>query len=466
MNFSDIILCIFFTTLAASYGWGMRGAVIGGEKGAMLPGAFIAVIVAWFAGGDIRENFVVVAAAGLMGMTFGGIDTYGETIGLVLHRNMPDYKPIKGYTGLAVKGALWFAIGGGFVAFSISAMSGTVYTVFDIIIFCVLIPLIQQVGFRIFNNPHNKETGTRPMIYFSLKRREEWGGNLTLLVAMLIMSVIKGDFLMLTMMSCGFVFGAVGWIIGMKCFEHSHFPTKKGTFLFTRFYRKGVFDGWKLMEFVLGAFGGFGISLGFCIEHRVIADYNEAILVNGRFSPLEEYENIMIIVSVLIVLCILAVNVYQFVCDKLNKKVNFFVWDQIERPLYNVIPMLFVLLGSSAVSRIMTVFMLVFVCVIKCVLDKFANVKYILIYQILLFALCGAVFAGDVLLGGYEPVTIMIAGTVPYLIAELVCTVYDGRKNNKSLSDTLTKTAFATVYPCFCVMSAAILFISDKIFEI
>lgn len=466
MGFFDIILCILFVTLAASYGWGMRGAVIGGEKGAMLPGAFIAVILAWFSGGAIRENFAVVAAAGLMGMTFGGIEPYGETIGMILHRNLPDYKPLKGYTGLAVKGALWFAIGGGFIAFSLSAMSGTIYSFADIVVFCLLIPLIQQIGFRIFNNPYNKNKGVRPMIYFSVNRREEWGSNLALLVAMLIMAVIKTDYLMLTITSCGFVFGAVGWVVAMKCYEYSMFPMKNGAFLFTRLHRKGVFDGWKLMEFILGAFGGFGISLGFCIEYNVIINYNKSIIENGRFSPLANYENIMFVVSALLVLGILIINIYQFVCERQNKKLNFFFFDQIERPLYNVIPMLFVLLGSSAVSRIMTVFMLVFVCVIKCVFDRFSKVKSVVLYQISVLALCGAVFACDVFLGGFKPVVIMFSGTVPYLVAELIFTVYDGKKKQIPLRKTLTGTAFATVYPCFCVMSAVILIVSCKIFEI
>ena len=466
MGFFDIILCIVFTTLVASYGWGMRGAVIGGEKGAMLPGAFIALVLAWFSGGAIRENFVIVAAAGLMGMTFGGIEPYGETIGMILHRNMPDYKPFKGYTGLALKGALWFSIGGGFIAFSISAMSGMIYSAVDIIVFCLLIPLIQQIGFRIFNSPYNKSTGVRPMIYFSLNRREEWGSNLALLLAMLIMAVIKTDYLMLTIASCGFVFGAVGWVVAMKCYEYSTFPMKNGAFLFTRLYRKGVFDGWKLMEFILGAFGGFGISLGFCIEYNVIINYNNSIAENGRFSPLGSYDNIMFVVSALLVLGILSINIYQFVCERQNKKLNFFVFDQIERPLYNVIPMLFVLLGSSAVSRIMTVFMLIFVCVIKCVFDRFAKAKYIMVFQALLLAVCGVVFAGDILLGGYKPIVIVFAGTVPYLVAELIFTVYDSEKKQTPIKKVFTRTAFATVYPCFCVMSAVILIVSCKIFGI
>ena len=105
-------------------------------KRAMLPGVFVGTILAWFSGGEIRENFWIIAAAGLMGMTFGGIETYGETIGMVLHRGTSDYKPIKGYTGLAVKGALWFSLCGGFIAFAFSAMSGKVYSTADIIIFC------------------------------------------------------------------------------------------------------------------------------------------------------------------------------------------------------------------------------------------------------------------------------------------------------------------------------------------
>ncbi len=93
MGIFNAVLCVVLTTLAASYAWGMRGAVIGGEKGAMLPGVFIGTILAWFSGGAIREDFWIIAAAGLMGMTFGGIETYGETIGMVLHRGRKDYRP-------------------------------------------------------------------------------------------------------------------------------------------------------------------------------------------------------------------------------------------------------------------------------------------------------------------------------------------------------------------------------------
>ena len=136
MNFSDALICILLTTFASCYAWGMRGTVIGGEKGAMLPGAFIGLILAWFSGGAIRESFFIPAAAGLMGMTFGGIETYGETIGLVLHRDSPDYRPVKGYSGLALKGALWFSICGGFIGMSMASMSYSFYKTRDFVAFC------------------------------------------------------------------------------------------------------------------------------------------------------------------------------------------------------------------------------------------------------------------------------------------------------------------------------------------
>jgi len=464
MDFLNALICVAFSTLVSCYAWGMRGALIGGEKGAMLPGAFIGTVLAWFAGGEIRESFWIVSAAGLMGMSFGGIETYGETIGMVLHRGRSDYRPIKGYSGLAVKGALWFSICGGFIAMSISAMGGK-YSVFDIVVFCLLIPAMQQVGYAIFNKPYDKEKGIHPKVYYSVTRREEWGSNLTVLLAMMLTAIIKNDTLMLTMISSGLVSGGIGWIVAMRAYECSVFQMKNGKYLFNKLYAKGIFDGWKLMEFILGAFGGLGIAVGFCSQYEIIKVYNNSIAENGRFSPLADYESIMYAVAALLALAVLAVNVYQFACEKAGKKVNYYICDQIERPLYNVIPMLLVLLGSLAVSRIMTVFMLVLVCIIKCVFDRFAEAKSIYVFQIISIALCGGVFAGDILLGGYKPIVIMLAGTVPYLVAEFICAVYESRKKQIAVKETITKTAFATVYTCFAVMSIVVLIVSYKIFR-
>ena len=466
MGFFDAAVCILFTTLAASYAWGMRGAVIGGEKGAMLPGAFIGLILAWFSGGGIRECFWIPAAAGLMGMTFGGIEPYGETIGMVLHRGRSDYRPVKGYFGLAFKGALWFSVCGGFIAFALSAMSGAVYSAADIIIFCLLITVIEQIGYRIFNRPYDKEKGIYPKIYYSLTRREEWGSNLTLLVSMLAMAVIRGDDLALAMIAGGFFFGGVGWLVAMKFYVLSVFPLKNGKYLFGRLHGKGMIDGWKNMEFALGAAGGFGLSLAFCMNYGVVEKYNSFIAQNGRFNAAEPVEGAMPAVMAAVAALLLAVNAFPLIRSKRGKKVDGFVCDLIERPLFNVIPMLFVLLGSQVAARLMTAFMLIFACALKCAFDMFDKSKLSLLWQAIFIAGSAAVFAADIILGGFGAFWIAFSGTVPYLAAELLHTLYEGKLKGVSVKNTLIKSPFALVYSCFVAQSILICFASWKIFGV
>lgn len=463
MDFSTSLLCVLFTTFAASYAWGMRGAVIGGEKGAMLPGAFIGLILAWFSGGAIRECFWIPAAAAAMGMTYGGTETYGETIGMVLHRGRPDYRPIKGYTGLAMKGAFWFSVCGGFIGISLASMTCGVYKTSDLVIFCLLIPAIQKIGYNIFNTPYDKEKGIYPKIFYSLTRREEWGSNLTLIIAMMAMAIIRGDDFTLAMMGSGFFFGGLGWIAAMKCYVLAVFPLGNGKYIFGKLFHKGLIDGWKLMECVLGAFGGFGLSLAFCTQFEFVENYNETISAEGRIYPDETFGDFIPFIISVCILGILAINIYQFICGKKDKKVDYFFWDRIERPLYNVIPMLLVLLGSMLTAKIMTVFMLVFVCGMKCVFDRFEDAKLLPVGQTVVLAVCAAVFAGcfyDV----YSPFILVAAGTVPYLIAELVSSVWRNAKKGNKIRHLLTGTPFATVYPCFIIQSAVILIVSWKIF--
>ena len=464
MDFTTALICIAATTFFACYGWGMRGAVIGGEKGAMLPGAFIGLILARFAGGEIREAFWIPAAAGAMGMTFGGTETYGETIGMVLHRGRPEYNPKKGCTGLALKGALWFAVCGGFLGISFASMTGKIYQTRDLLILCILIPSILRIGFLLLNNPYDKDKNLRPKFYFSLTRREEWGGNVALVIALSVTAAIKSDWLTLMMMAFGFVFGAVGWLVGMKGFVLVSLPLKNGKYLFEKLYKKGVTDGWKLMEFVLGAFGGFGLSLAFCLGFSKIEKYNELISRNGRHSD----ELVLKLAPYVIALCILgvvAINVYQYICESKGKKVDYFRCDRLERPLYNVIPMIAVLFGSELAAVVMTVFMLVFGCAMKCAFDRFDGAKHLHFGQIFVALASAAVFVGcffDV----YSPLILVAAGIVPYLITEFASAVWSNAKKGNKFGHIFTSTAFATVYPTFIIQSVVIFILSYKFFGI
>ncbi len=466
MNVSDMIICILFTTFAASYAWGMRGTVIGGEKGAMLPGAFIGMILAWFSDGAIRENFWIPAAAGLMGMTFGGTEPYGETIGMVLHRGRPDHNPAKGYFGLAFKGALWFSICGGFIAISLASMSNSVYKTSHLVIFMLLVPVIQQIGYRIFNQPYNKEKGVYPRIFYSLTRREEWGSNLALLIAMIAFAVIKGDDFTLAMITGGFFFGALGWLVAMKFYVLSAFPMKNGKYILGKLSEKHLVDGWKIMEFTLGAVGGFGLALTYCIKFNFLEKYNEMIAMNGMRTLPDSVEKFMPVLCAVFAIGIVSVNLYATICERKGKGIDSFKCDIIERLFYNILPMIFVLLGSRFTAIYSTVFMLVFVLSVKCIFDRFSESKLQPLAGVILTAVCSVVFIGCFYPELCTPFNIILIGTIPYLITEFICVIWKAPRTDKKATDVITKTSFITVFPFMVVQSIMIIFISYKIFAL
>ncbi len=457
-----MIACILLTTFAASYAWGMRGTVIGGEKGAMLPGAFIGLILALFSGDAVRENFWIPAAAGLMGMTFGGTEPYGETIGMVLHRGRPDYNPVKGYFGLAFKGALWFSICGGFIAVSLASMSKSIYSTLDLVIFMLLVPVIQRIGYNIFNQPYDKQKGIYPKIFYSLTRREEWGSNLALLIAMIAFAVIRGDDFTLAMIAGGFFFGALGWLVAMKFYALSVFPMKNGKYIFGRLQEKGFIDGWKIMEFTLGAIGGFGLSLTYCVRFGFVDKYNKMIALNGIRTLPESIEKYMPLLCAVFALGIIWVNLYAMMCENKDKKVNSFKCDLIERPFYNIIPMIFVLLGSQFTARYSTVFMLVFVLAVKCIFDRFNESKLLPLAGVILTALCSFIFAICFRPELCTPFAITVIGTIPYLFTELICVIWKAPRKGMKISHALTKTSFVTVYPFMFVQSVLLIILFIK----
>ncbi len=463
MGVSEAIICILFITLAASYAWGMRGTVIGGEKGAMLPGAFIGLALAWFSGGGIRENFWIPAAAGLMGMTFGGTEPYGETIGMVLHRGKPDCNPRKGRFGLAFKGALWFSICGGFIAVSLASMSGNIYSFRDIIIFIIIVPIVQQIGYQIFNQPYDKEKGIYPRIFYSLTRREEWGSNLALLIAMIAFAVVKGDNFALSMIAGGFFFGAIGWYVAIKFYELSLFPMKNGKYILGKLSDKNLVDGWKIMEFTLGAIGGFGLALTYCIRFEFIEKYNESIAMNGIRSLPDSIEKIMPVICAFFALGTVGVNLYSMISERKNKDINSFLCDRIERIFYNILPMVFVLLGSRFAAIYSTVFMLVFVLAVKCIFDRFSESKLLPLAAVILTAVCSVVFAGCFYPELCTPFNVLLIGTFPYLITEFICVIWKAQRDGKKISDVIFRTAFITVVP-FMVIQSIIIILSFNFF--
>ena len=125
------------------FGWGVRGSSIGGEKGAMLPGALLGVVCVWYTGSQLlMENVFLFAGACALGYFYGGMETYGSTMGLVLEHDKPRYNPSLGYLALAFKGSIWGTLGAGFLGISFSAMSGVIYKWYDFVIFFALVPIL------------------------------------------------------------------------------------------------------------------------------------------------------------------------------------------------------------------------------------------------------------------------------------------------------------------------------------
>lgn len=418
MAFKNMILCCLITSFFVHYGWRMRGTVVGGEKGAMLPGIFAGMLPALFAGGQIKEYFLIPAAAGLIGMSYGGIEPYGDSIAWIEDPDAVSPDKRKGYLSLALKGALWFSVAGGFIGLSFYSVSNT-FSLKDVLLFIIGIVLLQFLGYVCFNQPYNKEKGIHPKIYLSYESRDEWGSNVGVLTAVIVFAVIKQCPLAVIMSACGFVFGAVGWCIAMILYHYTEHPKKNGKYLFGKLAENKLIGGWGNMEYCLGSFGGFGLALGFCLGFEEIRNINEKAKIGLPFSPIK---NEPVTAGALIFLClavILFINIFEYLRDKNGRKYNSFIMDLTERPFFNTLPFALILPGSVSAAKLMSAFMLIFVLFIKCTFNRFKPSKarncYIVAGVILL-----ALTLYYTLTRTITPVIITLSATLPYIISEVV----------------------------------------------
>ncbi len=404
MSFWEITGIVALTTLAASYGWGMRGCMIGGEKGAMLPGAYIGLLFARFSGSAIiRENFWIFAAAGALGMFFGGTETYGQTLGFIVNKK-PPVNYAKGMQGVILKGALWFGVFGAFLGMSLTAMTGEIYKPSDIIVLCALIIPLRLLGILIFNSPYKPKDKKFPRLYFSVDRREEWGGNLLLLAALVILMSIRRDSYSLLLCAVGAVSGAVGWAVGINLFYITKHPLKNGRFIFGSLQKKGYIDNWKIMEWTLGAFGGFGLSLAFCLNFDALKKITGTIEKNGGlWNPLGG-ANFMLswIAATLILLTVLQHFFYNKATVKFKNKLKYeragkaFEW--LEQPFYCYLPLMLILLGGVNMAQIISFFAMFWVIAEKSYFERFAALKFRLFWFVVLVGGSAAVFINELFL--------------------------------------------------------------------
>lgn len=394
MSFGEMILFVLISGLAMSYAWGMRGTTIGGEKGAMLPGAIMGLLIAVFSGSELLlQNFFMLAGVGSMSMYFGGCMTYGETLALSVS-SKPAENMKKGLIALFVKGGIWFAIFGAFVGIYLTASTGDVYSIRDFLILFALIPPFALGGYFLLNKPLNVEKNKFPKIYFSITRQESWGGLLGIVVLLVIFMFYRNDYFALKLTLGSAISGAVGWVIAQIGHIITKHPMKNGKYLLSWLEKKKLVDAWKVMECVLGAIGGIGIALTICLLQNDMESIAFTHAQNGAlWNPLQAHGKWIALVWIVFI----ALDMLQFVfnepaskseLDKLRRKDLIFrhqydlakrelkkykpskafkryrlLIEPFEFPLYSVVPLLFALLGVHEVASLAAFFIVYLVMV-------------------------------------------------------------------------------------------------------
>ncbi|MBR3596016.1 MAG: hypothetical protein IKL47_03445 [Clostridia bacterium] len=426
METQNIFVFLAISMITMCFGWGMRGSAIGGEKGAMLPGAFMGILCVWYTGSELlMENVFLFAAACALGYFYGGMEPYGSTMGLVLDHDKPRYNPSLGYLALAFKGSIWSGLGAAFLGISFSAMSGVVYKWYDFVIFFALVPLVQEIGYRIFNTPYDPENGRMPKIGFSKDSREEWGRNLVIVAGLLVLMAIRRDIFGIIMWVGGALAGSVGWVVAITFYDKQMHPLKNGKWLFGKLEELKVIDGWKIMEFTQGCFNGLGISAAFALGWPLAAKNLEQAEAAGKlWYMLPEKVDITLswIFCALIILTIfLFIIPYRRNGNKITRafgEVDMNIVEVLERPCYMVGPLALVMLGSTTMASIICCFTMYYVIAQHDGLERYWDYKGIKFIRIFLI-LVGAVILVGQILRGYTLWETWVFYCVGYILFDL-----------------------------------------------
>lgn len=446
---SNSLVFIFITAVAMSYGWGMRGTTIGGEKGAMLPGAIAGLMIALFSGSPfLLENFFFLSALGSMGMYYGGCMTYGETLALSLaSRPAPNMK--KGLIAVFVKGFLWFAVFAEIFTLGIAALTGNYFSVKEIIIMFLLMPVVMITFLFIFNRPHNKDEKIFPKIYFSISRKESWGAMLGLFFLLLVIAIVKRIPFVLEFTVICAIFGGFGWVVAQLahvfCGRYSN--DFKNPFL--KMFGKRSVSPWKVMECVLGAFAGLGISIGFVLfqnSFNRLIDFN----ISSFWTPTAQYDKAF----TYIFLAILAADMFHYFTK--SKKIQA-VAEILEFPFYATIPTLLVFLGNKDVAQLSSFFVLYWVFVQEISFEKPNKLGHPKVFKpiftVIGIAIITAQLYFDIIFS--LPLTILLYGvfhevfTLAYLIQRYNKNTAANYKN--SFKKYLFTTEIATVHIYFII---------------
>lgn len=465
MSTATAALFIIISAIAVSYGWGMRGTTIGGEKGAMLPGAIMGIMIAVFSGiPAFSEYFVYLTALGSLGMYFGGCMTYGETLGLSMNeRPAEDMK--RGLIALFVKGFLWFGVFGAVLSLGLTVLTGKYFTGREIISLFLMMPVFMIMFMFIFNRPLNAEKNVFPKIYFSKTRKESWGAMLGLLSELVTVAVIKKLWFPVKYTLICAVFGAVGWVVAQLLQIYARQYSRDSGSAFIKSWGGRRFDAWKLMECVLGMFGGIGAALGVVLLYDDFSSIGMSWLLNGINNPFPAFCKAGIYVWAVILLLDMAV--YYIPPLQKNKKFKTF-WEVSEYPIYAAFPLMLVFLGDINTAVTASFFILYIVIIQETCFGRLENLKFLPECRVLLSLFGAFLFAAGIVWreGLGINVALILYGvfyetvTLAWLLPK-VSDVRRNREKTESLGEFLKSTSLLSVHTyfivCIAVMTVAVI---------
>ncbi len=495
MDLINVLFLILTIIPAASYGWGMRGTTIGGEKGAMLPGALIGMLLALNSNILIvKENFFIFAALGAIGMYFGGCMTYGETLGLSMGAR-PATEMKRGLQGVGLKGFMWFGVFGSVFSTGVNAIC-KVYSPVHLVILFILTPVLSLLLMNKLNRPYNVDEFKFPKFYFSKRRREYWGAMLGIILSFLIINIINLNLFGIVFPLICSVFGCIGWILAQLLQVYSiHYASRsKFKILKICFSNKNI-DSWKFMECFLGGFGGLGAAIAFVITYPL---FKNTVTVLETNNYLDKGNNILSIISVIVWLMLIVADMLQYIIKRpitksalkqqlkentitraefMVKNVNAVdtvpkFYDYYEKALeptefilYAALPFVLITLGSFHSSVIMAVFVLFLVMAQEVVFENEYPKKLTIISRTF-FGVSVVGLLIFIVLNYFILVNIvsfkltLILYTVIYELLSIGLTLYKNyskqRKNGLSILDAFKSflkfksTIIYNVYYCVC----------------
>jgi len=227
--------------LAVALGWGLRGE-IGGEQGALIPGTFLGLALAIVSGKrDWQKYAVVIGAGGALGMSMGGIQSYGILIGYTKGIDMLNVT--YGYLMLAIVGGLWGAFASGIIGMVLSERHKSIW-------FWLLFIMLGYIGAELTYVLLIKVFG----LLMTPPRVEYWAWVLGAVLVLFVVNFIQKEHKTCRLILRGFLAGAVGFMFGQSLQVY-------GSFLGPRF------DWWKVMEISFGFVMGIGIAYGVFREY-------------------------------------------------------------------------------------------------------------------------------------------------------------------------------------------------------